>query len=88
MGKVDFEHPIACITGILIRSDPYYFRRYPKTGGGFMQIAQGRPNRGGHIPSEAERKARDDFIEKYGKQKHQEYLDKIYHNQLEIPFEE
>ena len=53
-----------------------------------MQIAQGRPNRGGHIPSEAERKARDDFIEKYGKQKHQEYLDKIYHNQLEIPFEE
>ena len=88
MGKVDFEHPIACITGILIRSDPYYFRRYPDSDGGYMHIVQGRPNRGGHIPSEAERKARDDFIEKYGKQKHQEYLDKIYHNQLEIPFEE
>ena len=88
MAKVELEHPIAYLTGMLIRSDPYYFRRYPKTGGGFMQIAQGRPNRSGHVASEAERKARDDFIEKYGKQKHQEYLDKIYHNQLEIPFEE
>ena len=34
MAKVEFEDPIASLTGILVASDPYYFRRYPKSGGG------------------------------------------------------
>ena len=50
MGKVDFELPIESLRGMLMRSDPYYFRRYPKTGGGVMHIVQARPNRKGHIP--------------------------------------
>ena len=45
MAKVEFEDPIASLTGILVASDPYYFRRYPKSGGGVMHIAQSRPNR-------------------------------------------
>ena len=88
MAKVELEHPIAYLTGMLIRSDPYYFRRYPKSGGGYMQIAQARPDRSGHVASEAETLNRQEFAERYGRRKHQEYLDKIYHNQLEIEFEE
>ena len=58
MAKVELEHPIAYLTGMLIRSDPYYFRRYPKSGGGYMQIAQARPDRSRHVASEAGRSSR------------------------------
>ena len=88
MGKVDFELPIESLRGMLMRSDPYYFRRYPKTGGGVMHIVQARPNRKGHIPSKAETENRKIFAIKYAQQRHQEYIDKIFKNQLEIQFEE
>jgi hypothetical protein len=87
MAKVELEHPIAYLTGMLIRSDPYYFRRYPKSGGGFMQIAQARPDRSGHVASEAETLNRQEFAEKYGRQKHQEYVERTMRGQMEIPFE-
>ena len=88
LGKVDFELPIDSLRGMLMRSDPYYFRRYPKTGGGVMHIVQARPNRKGHIPSEAETENRKIFAIKYAQQRHQEYIDKIFKNQLEIKFED
>ena len=87
MAKVELEHPIAYLTGMLIRSDPYYFRRYPKSGGGYMQIAQARPDRSGHVASEAETLNRQEFAEKYGRQKHQEYVERTMRGQMEIPFE-
>ena len=87
MAKVELEHPIAYLTGMLIRSDPYYFRRYPKSGGGFMQIAQARPDRSGHVASEAETLNRQEFAEKYGRQKHQEYVERTMRGQMEILFE-
>jgi hypothetical protein len=87
MAKVELEHPIAYLTGMLIRSDPYYFRRYPKSGGGYMQIAQARPDRSGHVASEAETLNRQEFAEKYGRQKHEEYVERTMRGQMEIPFE-
>ena len=87
MAKVELEHPIAYLTGMLIRSDPYYFRRYPKSGGGFMQIAQARPDRSGHVASEAETLNRQELAEKYGRQKHQEYVERTMRGQMEILFE-
>ena len=87
MAKVELEHPIAYLTGMLIRSDPYYFRRYPKSGGGYMQIAQARPDRSRHVASEAETLNRQEFAEKYGRQKHQEYVERTMRGQMEIPFE-
>lgn len=87
MAKVELEHPIAYLTGMLMRSDPYYFRRYPKSGGGFMQIAQARPDRSGHVASEAETLNRQEFAEKYGRQKHEEYVERTMRGQMEIPFE-
>ena len=87
MAKVELEHPIAYLTGMLIRSDPYYFRRYPKSDGGFMQIAQARPDRSGHVASEAETLNRQEFAEKYGRQKHEEYVERTMRGQMEIPFE-
>ena len=86
MGKVDFARPIQSLRGVLIRSDPYYFRRYPKTGGGVMHIVQARPNRKGHIASAAEAQNRRDFAEKYGRQRHEDFQQRIFRNQLEIPF--
>lgn len=87
MAKVELEHPIAYLTGMLIRSDPYYFRRYPKSDGGYMQIAQARPDRSGHVASEAETLNRQEFAEKYGRQKHEEYVERTMRGQMEIPFE-
>ena len=87
MAKVELEHPIAYLTGMLIRSDPYYFRRYPKSGGGYMQIAQARPDRSGHVASEAETLNRQEFAERYGRQKHEEYVERTMRGQMEIPFE-
>jgi len=88
MGKVEFNNPIASIRGVLIRGDPYYFRRYPKTGGGVMHIVQARPNRKGHVASPAETANRREFAEKYGRQKHEEWQERQFKNQLEIPFKE
>ena len=88
MAKVEFEIPIRSIRGLLMGSDPYYFRRYPASGGGVMHIAQARPNRKGHVASEAEAANRREFAERFGRQRHEEYIDKIYHNQLEIQFED
>ena len=87
MAKIEFEMGIDSVRGILMGTDPYYIRRYPGRDG-VMHIVQGRPNRSGHIPSEAEKKARDDFIAKYGKLKHEQYVDRIYKNQLTIQFAE
>ena len=86
MAIVQFNNPIASMRGILIRSDPYYFRRYPAAGGGVMHIAQARPNRKGHIPSPAEQETRIQFAERYGRQRHEEYMERHFKNQLEIPF--
>ena len=86
MAKVEFEDPIASLTGILVASDPYYFRRYPKSGGGVMHIAQSRPNRSGHTPTPEELAARIRFGQVFGREKHQAYLERIYKNQLTINF--
>ena len=86
MGKVEFARPIQSIRGVLIRSDPYYFRRYPKTGGGVMHIVQARPNRKGHMASAAEAANRREFAEKYGRERHEEWRERHFRNQLEIPF--
>ena len=86
MAKVEFEDPIASLTGILVGSDPYYFRRYPKSGGGVMHIAQSRPNRSGHTPTPEELATRIRFGQVFGREKHQAYLERIYKNQLTINF--
>jgi len=86
MAKVEFAPGIESVTGILLGTDPYYLRRYPERGGGVMHIVQARPNRSGHIPSEAESTARIVFGEKYGRQKHLEFLERTMKNQLSIQF--
>lgn len=88
MAKVEFEDPVASVTGILIGTDPYYLRRYPKTGGGTMHIIQARPNRSDHIPSPEELAARIRFGQVFGRDKHLAYLERIYKNQLTINFNE
>ena len=88
MAKVEFDPGIESVTGILMGTDPFYIRRYPERGGGVMHIVQARPDRSGHIPSEAEKKARDDFIARYVRQRHTDYLERIYKNQLTIQFTE
>lgn len=87
MAKVELKNPLASLRGTLLSSDPYYFRRYPVAGGKMMQIAQARPNRKGHIASEAEKETRVTFGDKYGRQRHEDYIEKIYKNQLKIDFE-
>ena len=86
MAKVEFVPGIESVTGILLGTDPYYLRRYPERGGGVMHIVQARPNRTGHIPSEAERSARISFGEIFGKQKHLDFLERKFKNQLTINF--
>ncbi len=87
MGKVIFANPIKSVRGILIRGDPYYIRRYPEPGGGVMHIVQSRPNRKGHLPSAAETQNRQNFADIYGRQRHLDFQERIFRNQLEIPFE-
>lgn len=87
MAIVQLNNPIASLRGILMRSDPYYFRRYPVAGGKMMQIAQARPNRSGHVPSEAEKASRIMFAEKYGQRRHDDYIDRLFKNQLKIDFD-
>jgi hypothetical protein len=87
MAKVEFNPGIESVRGILLGTDPYYLRRYPERGGGVMHIVQARPNRTGHIPSEAESTARIVFGEKYGKQKHLEFLERTMKGQMELDFD-
>jgi len=88
MAKVEFDPGIESVTGILMGTDPFYIRRYPERGGGVMHIVQARPNRSGHTPSEAERTARIVFGEVYGRQKHLDFLERKFKNQLSINFNE
>ena len=88
MAKVEFDAGIDSVRGILMGTDPFYIRRYPERGGGVMHIVQARPNRSGHVPSEAERQTRITFAEKFGREKHLAFLERKWRDQLELPFEE
>ena len=86
MAKVEFDPGIDSVRGILMGTDPFYIRRYPGRDG-VMHIVQARPNRSGHTPSAAERTARIVFAEKFGRQKHLEFIERTMKGQMEIPFE-
>ena len=86
MAKVEFEPGIASVYGILMGTDPFYIRRYPEKDGGVMHIVQARPDRSGHVPSEAERQTRIVFAEQFGRQKHLDFLERKWKGQLEIAF--
>ena len=86
MAKVEFDIGIDSVRGILMGDDPYYIRRYPERGGGVMHIVQARPNRSRHVATAAERQNRIDFAERYGAQRHAEFMERKWRNQLEIDF--
>ena len=85
MAKIEFDPGIESVTGILMGTDPFYIRRYPCKDG-VMHIVQARPDRSGHTPSEAEARTRIVFAEKFGRQKHLEFLERKFKNQMEIDF--
>lgn len=87
MAKVEFDPGIASVRGILMGTDPFYIRRYPERGGGVMHIVQARPDRSGHVPSTAEANTRLVFAEKFGKQKHLDFIERKWKGQMELPFE-
>ena len=87
MAKVDFDPGIESVRGILMGTDPFYIRRYPQRGGGVMHIVQARPDRSGHTPTAAEATARVTFAEKYGRQRHLDFLERKYRGQLFLPLE-
>ena len=66
MGKVKFDMGIDSVRGILMRSDPYYIRRYRCKNGSVRYIVQARPNRSGHKATEAEDANRKAFGQRYG----------------------
>ena len=86
MAKVEFDPGIDSVRGILMGTDPFYIRRYPDKNG-VMHIVQARPDRSGHTPSPAEAHTRITFAEKYGKQRHLDFLERTMKGQLELPFE-
>ena len=86
MAKVEFDIGIDSVTGVLMGSDPYYLRRYPKRDGGVMHIVQARPNRSGHTPSLAESTNRVTFGELFGRQKHLDFLQRKWKDQLFLDF--
>ena len=86
MAKVEFDPGIESVRGILMGTDPFYIRRYPARGGGVMHIVQARPDRSGHTPSAAEAHTRITFAEQFGRQKHLEFLERKWKNQLTINF--
>ena len=88
MAKVEFDAGIDSVRGILMGTDPFYIRRYPERGGGVMHIVQARPNRSGHVPSEAERQTRIIFAEKFGLQRHLDFLERKWKDQPELPFDD
>ena len=83
MAKVEFDPGIESVTGILMGTDPFYIRRYPSKNG-VMHIVQARPDRSGHIPSEAEQHTRIVFAETYGRQKHLAFLERKFKDQLTL----
>ena len=85
MAKVEFDPGIESVRGILMGTDPFYIRRYPATGGGVMHIVQARPDRSGHTPTAAEKTARIVFGERFGRQKHLDFLERKWKGQLELP---
>ena len=87
MAKVEFDIGIDSVRGILMGDDPYYIRRYPDKNGAVMHIVQARPNRRSHKPTTAEQQNRIDFAERYGAQRHAEFLERKWKNQLELPLE-
>ena len=88
MAKVEFDPGIDSVRGILMGTDPFYIRRYPERGGGVMHIVQARPNRSGHVPSEAEALTRITFGERFGRQKHLAFLERKWKDQLFLDFGE
>ena len=86
MAKVEFDPGIDSVRGILMGTDPFYIRRYPGREG-VMHIVQARPDRSGHIPSDAEKHTRIVFADVFGRQKHLAFLERTLKNQLSIPFE-
>ena len=86
MAKVEFDPGIESVRGILMRTDPFYIRRYPARGGGVMHIVQARPDRSGHTPSAAEAQTRISFAEQFGRQKHLDFIERKFKNQLTIHF--
>ena len=87
MAKVEFDIGIDSVRGILMGDDPYYIRRYPDKNGAVMHIVQARPNRSSHVATQAERQNRIDFAERYGAQRHAEFIERKWMNQMEIPFD-
>ena len=85
MAKVEFDPGIESVRGILMGTDPFYIRRYPATGGGVMHIVQARPDRSGHTPSAAEAQTRITFAERFGRQKHLDFLERKWKGQMELP---
>ena len=88
MAKVEFDVGIDSVRGILMGTDPFYIRRYPERGGGVMHIVQARPNRSGHVPSAAEAQARITFGERFGTQRHLDFLERKWKDQLLLDFGE
>lgn len=88
VAKVEFDIGIDSVRGILMGTDPFYIRRYPEPGGGVMHIVQARPNRSGHVPSPAEAANRVSFGAQYGTQRHLDFLERKWKDQIEIPFDE
>lgn len=86
MAKVEFDIGIDSVRGILMGDDPYYIRRYPDKNGAVMHIVQARPNRSGHTPTAAERRNRIDFAERYGAQRHAEFMQRKWKGQMELDF--
>ena len=86
MAKVEFDPGIESVRGILMGTDPFYIRRSPGKEG-VMHIIQARPNRNGHVPSEAEAQTRITFGDRFGRQKHIEFLERKWKGQLELSFE-
>ena len=85
MAKVEFDPGIESVRGILMGTDPFYIRRYPSKDG-VMHIVQARPDRSGHIPSEAEQNTRIVFADIFGRQKHLAFLERTMKGQLELDF--
>ena len=85
MAIVEFDPGIESVRGILMGTDPFYIRRYPGKDG-VMHIVQARPDRSGHTPSAAEAQTRITFAETFGRQKHLEFLERKFNDQLTLNF--
>ncbi len=86
MAKVEFADPIASVRGVVLGSDPYYFRRYPARDGKTMHIVQSRPDRSRHQTTAREAANRRAFGERFGKGKHDTYVAETMRGQQEIAF--